>query len=68
MDYATIKQFALKNKETGTWPYSESALYALRQAAKEKGFDGCFIKVGRRVLIDVNKFWESIKTMNEKRK
>lgn len=68
MKYATIKEFARKNKESSAWPSSEAALYALRQGSPGNGFDEVFHKVGRRVLIDENRFWESIKKMNEKRK
>ncbi len=58
--YYTVKKFALKNKEEGTWPDSESAIWALRANRNENGFDKAFITVGRRVLIDETKFWEVV--------
>lgn len=68
MNCSTIKEFALKNKNQGLWPNSEAALYAMRQNAPQNGFGEVFLKVGRRVLIDEDKFWEAIKKMNKERK
>lgn len=47
MKLYTVKNFALKNKESGTWPSSEAAI-------------NVFIKVGRRVLIDEEKFLKAL--------
>jgi hypothetical protein len=33
---------------------------------KEKGFEKAFLKVGKRVLIDVDKFWELIEETQKK--
>lgn len=56
----TIKKFAEKNREQGTWPNSESAIWALRAGSPQNGFGEAFITVGRRVLILEGKFWEAI--------
>ena len=63
----TVKNFAKKNAEVGTWPGSASALWAFRAGAPENGFGESFITVGRRVLIDEEKFWEAISSLQEKK-
>jgi hypothetical protein len=64
----TVKNFALKNRESGAWPNSESAIWALKARASENGFSEAFIHVGRRVLIDEDKFWEVIARLQESKK
>ncbi len=61
----TVKKFAVKNREQGTWPDSESAIWALRAESPHNGFGEAFITVGRRVLIDEHKFWEAIARLQE---
>ena len=61
----TVKSFALKNRESGAWPNSESAIWALKARAPENGFGEAFIHVGRRVLVDEDKFWEAIARLQE---
>lgn len=61
----TVKNFALKNREAGAWPNSESAIWALKARAPENGFGEAFIHVGRRVLIDEDKFWKAIARLQE---
>ncbi len=56
----TVKKFAQKNREQGTWPSSESAIWAIRASSPENGFEDVFITVGRRVLINEEKFWGAI--------
>ena len=56
----TVKNFALKNQKSGTWPSSESAIRALRNRAIENGFEKAFVTVGRRVLVDEERFWEAV--------
>ena len=57
----TVKKFAQKNREQGSWPGSESAIWALRASSPENGFAKVFVTIGRRVLIDEEKFWEVVK-------
>ena len=64
----TVKNFAKKNCEHGTWPASESAIWAFRAGAPENGFGDAFITVGRRVLIDEEKFWSIIEIHNKEKK
>lgn len=61
----TVKKFASKNKEQGSWPDSDSAIWALRAGAPDNGFGEAFITVGRRVLIDEENFWEAIAHLQE---
>ncbi len=56
----TVKKFAAKNKDRGTWPDSESAIWALRAGCPQNGFTEAFLTVGRRVLINENKFWQAV--------
>lgn len=56
----TVKNFAKKNKEVGIWPGSESAIWALRANSNNNGFSKAFLSIGRRVLIDEEKFWEAV--------
>ena len=64
----TVKNFALKNRKLGCWPSSESAIWALKAKASENGLDEAFIHVGRRVLIDEDKFWEIINRLQKAKK
>lgn len=61
----TIKNFAFKNRESGTWPASESAIWALKARAPDNGFGKAFIHVGRRVLVDEDRFWEAVTHLQE---
>lgn len=61
----TVKGFALKNRESGAWPNSESAIWALKARAAENGFGHAFVHVGRRVLVDEQKFWEAVAMLQE---
>lgn len=61
----TVKKFAKKNKEQGTWPDSEPAIWALRAGAPENGFGDSFITVGRRVLIVEKNFWRAVERLQE---
>ncbi len=61
----TVKKFAIKNKASDTWPDSESAIWALRAGSPQNGFGQAFLCVGRRVLIDEEKFWEAIDRLQE---
>lgn len=56
----TVKNFALKNKEQGCWPDTEPSIWAMKAGVPENGLEEAFIKVGRRVLIDGDKFFELI--------
>jgi len=51
----TVKQFVQKNKESGSWPSTAATIYAMRNKQK---MNPAFITVGRRVLIDEDRFWE----------
>jgi len=63
--FFTIKKFAQKNREQGTWPDSEAAIWALRANAPQNGFGKAFLTVGRRVLVNEEKFWEAIAFLQE---
>ena len=63
--YFTVKNFASRNREIGTWPDSESTIWALRGGSPENGFGEAFITIGRRVLIDEEKFWEAVSRLQE---
>lgn len=52
----TVRQFC----EQYPWP-TESAVRAYIYRAEEKGLTDAFIRVGRRVLIDAEKFFELIR-------
>ena len=51
----TVRQFSSKYP----WP-SESAMRSYIYRANELGMASAFVRVGRRVLIDVNKFFELV--------
>ena len=61
----TVKSFALKNRESGAWPNSESTIWAIKARAPENGFGHAFFHVGRRVLIDEDRFWEAVAMLQE---
>jgi len=48
----SIRKFST---ESNTFTYC--ALRNIRSRCKENGFETAFIKVGKRVLIDVEEFW-----------
>lgn len=56
----TVKNFAKKNKEQGTWPDSEASIWALRANSSTNGFKDAFFTVNARVLIDEEKFETAI--------
>ena len=58
MKLFTVKEFAKKNLEQGTWPSTDSSIWAIKAGCPENGFQEAFLKMGRRVLIDEEKFWE----------
>ena len=61
----TVKNFALKNREVGAWPSSESAIWALKARSSENGFAEFFVHVGRRFLVDEDKFWKAVSKLQE---
>jgi len=63
--YFTVRNFAKKNKEHGCWPGSDLSIWALKANSPENGFGDAFVKVGRRVLINEEKFWEAIGRLQE---
>ena len=58
--YISIKEFALLQKV-----FSYGALRKIRFRCKENGFESAFIKVGKRVMIDVDEFWECARTKSK---
>lgn len=56
----TIKKFATKNRELGIWPSRGPILYGLQERSPQNGFGKAFVRVGGRVLIDEEKFWEAV--------
>lgn len=63
--FFTVKKFANHNKAQGCWPDSDSAIWALRAGAPENGFADAFVTIGRRVLVDEEKFWKAIALLQE---
>ena len=63
--FFTVKQFAKKNREMGSWPGTESVLWALRSEEAENGFSKVFLKIGKRVLIDGEAFWLALTRLQE---
>lgn len=63
--FFTVRKFATKNKEQGSWPDSESSIWFLRAGSPDNGFGEVFVTVGSRVLIDEDKFWEAIDRLQE---
>ena len=62
--YMTIDDFA--REQTGSpgkgrkgWP-TYDAIRNYRRDRKTNGFDSAFINIGRRVLVDVNEFWNCV--------
>jgi len=51
--YASIREFSYLQKA-----FSIEALRKIRWRCKENGFETAFIKTGKRVVIDVDEFWE----------
>lgn len=60
--FLTVNQFATENKEIGTWPHNIRVIRGLKERGKTNGFSKAFITVGRRVLIDVDLFWEILES------
>ena len=48
----TVREFCQKNRETGAWPSSESALRAIIQQEEQSSFAPAILRYNRRVLID----------------
>lgn len=63
--FFTVRNFAKKNREQGSWPNSDSAIWALRAGSPENGFREAFVTIGRRVLINEEKFWEAVARLQE---
>ncbi len=55
-----ISQFC----STFSWP-SESAMRGYIAKAKEYGLEECFVRIGRRVLVDPAKFFDLIRKVNK---
>ncbi len=55
--YASIKEFALLQRV-----FSYNALRAIRRQCEENGFESAFFKVGKRVVVDVDEFWDCART------
>ena len=61
MTLLTMIQFVEKNKERKSWPDSINIVRQLHHKRKEKGIEEAFVKFGKRVLVDEDKFYELIK-------
>ena len=55
--YISIREFANIQKM-----FSYNAIRKIRHRCMENGFETAFYKVGKRVMIDVDEFWECAKT------
>lgn len=63
--FFTVRNFALKNREQGSWPNTDAAIWALRAGSPANGFGEAFVTVGRRVLINEKNFWLCVNRMQE---
>lgn len=61
--YITIKEYAKIQKA-----FTYHSLRNLRKHCKVNGFENAFIKVGKKVLIDVDEFYDCIARMKNKEK
>jgi hypothetical protein len=61
--YFTMRQFA----QSYPWPtfHGLRRIYKMR---KDKGFEKAFLKSGRRIIIDVNVFWDCLHSIQNKEK
>jgi hypothetical protein len=57
---------AKKNKERGSWPDSENAIWAIRREMESNGFSNAFYNIGRRVLILESEWEKSMKNLLSK--
>ena len=57
----TIRQFSEKHPA-----FPQGGLRAIRFNADANGFKSAFLKVGRKVLIDENKFFAIVETQNKR--
>jgi len=64
--YLTLKQFAIEHSRRG-WP-TWDALRNIHFRRKTNGFETAFIKVGAKVLVDLDEFWYCVERLNEKGK
>jgi hypothetical protein len=62
---SSVKGFAQKNFNAGYWPYTEAAVWALKAGAPENGFGEAFLKIGRRVLVAEDRFWQAVAKLQE---
>tara|TARA_Y100000034_G_scaffold100960_1_gene124882 strand:+ start:660 stop:926 length:267 start_codon:yes stop_codon:yes gene_type:complete len=60
-----VRKLAEKNRKNGTWPDTDATIWALRAGAPENGFRDAFLKVGRTVLVDEDKFWKAVDRLQE---
>ena len=65
--FFTVRNFAKKNREQGSWPNSDSAIWALRAGSPDNGFGEAFVTIGRRVLINEDKFWKAVSRLQEEK-
>jgi hypothetical protein len=64
-EMCTVEKFVKRNEERGTWPGTAAAVWGLRADAPQNGFGKAFVKVGRRVLVDVEEFWKAVYYLQE---
>lgn len=63
----TVQDFAKKNRKQGTWPGTVITIWGLRAGSPQNGFGEAFINVGRRVLIDEEKFWVAVANLQKEK-
>jgi len=62
----TVKKLAAKNRKNGTWPDTDAAIWALRAGSPANGIGkDVFLKIGRRVLVNEEKLWAAISSLQE---
>jgi len=59
--YLTLRQFSLLYK----WP-TYHGIVRYHKLRKAKGYESAFLREGRRVLIDVNEFFDCLERKNKK--
>jgi hypothetical protein len=63
--FFTVRSFAHKNREQNCWPGTEATIWSIKAESPDNGFEEAFVTIGRRVLVDEEKFWEAVKNISE---
>lgn len=61
----TVQDFAAMNAKSNQWPQTPNRIRNLLYQLNKYGIEGGFVRVGRRVLITPDKFYEAIAKLPE---